>query len=309
MIFGACDRMITAGDIEFEPDNLRKMFWFTPSMVAMWAGDASFQAEVIQEVNRVVQKRVAERPDDWWNVADVVDEYVKAWRAAKRKRAETEILVPIGLTFEKLVSGNHGLTDYMLNRLLNTVSEFRMRGEIPGIPLTETIICGVDNSGGIRGVVAHLYRLSDEHYSCEDATGFAAIGAGAWHANSQLMQAKYDSSKSADEGLWRTYVAKRRAEVAPGVGEKGTNMFVLGPQLGMRETIPQDWVDTLSDKYKKLTEAEKKASETALKGVGKWLATASLYPAKKQDVTPAPETKAMPPTAIPVAIEPPPRAG
>jgi hypothetical protein len=300
--------MITSGDIEFEPDNLKKLFWFTPSMVAMWAGDAAFQIEVIHRVNRVVQKRVVEQPENWWSVADVVDEYVSAWRAAKRKRAETEILAPIGLTFEKLLSGDHGLSDYMLNRLLTVVSEYRMRGEIPGIPYTETIIAGVDRSGGGDGVVSHLYRLTDEHYSCEDATAFAAIGSGAWHANSQLMLAKFDSSKNADEGLWRTYVAKRRAEVAPGVGEKGTNMFAMGPQLGMAAEIPQDWVAVLSQRYKKLTEAEKKASDTALQGVGKWLSTAALQPAKTQDV-PAVKTESMPPTVTvgPVAVEPPPQ--
>lgn len=321
VIFGACDRMITSGDIEFEPDNLRKFWWFSTSVVAMWAGDAGFQAEVIQVVNRVVTARVAKRPDDWWNVADVVDEYVKAWRDAKRKRAETEILSPIGLTFEKLISGDHGLTDYMVKHLLSALSEYRMPGEVPGVPFTETIIAGVDHSGGNERVASHLYRLWDDKYSNQDLTAFAAIGAGAWHANSQLMQAKYDSTKNADEAIWRTYVAKRRAEVAPGVGEKGTNMFALGPNVGMSMTVPQDWVAELAQRYEKLAEAEKKANDKALQGVGKWLQSRAQTPLIQQAVPlaatgvgagvgtaalVADAAPTLPTTEIPLAVEPPP---
>lgn len=323
VIFGACDRMITSGDIEFEPDNLRKFFWFTSSMVAMWAGDAGFQAEVIQAVNRAVMARVAKHPDDWWNVADVVDEYVRAWRDAKRKRAQTEILSPIGLTFEKLISGDHGLTDFMVKHLLNALSEYRMPGEVPGVPYTETIIAGVDRGGGNEKIASHLYRLWDDQYSCQDLTAFAAIGAGAWHANSQLMQAKYDSTKTVDEALWRTYVAKRRAEVAPGVGEKGTNIFVLGPGLGMSmNVVPQDWTVALDERYSKLVEAEKRANDKALQGVSQWFAKSAALAPKQQDVpvaatgvaagggtatlvadaTPTPPT-----TEIPLAVEPPPQ--
>jgi hypothetical protein len=316
VIFGACDRMITSGDIEFEPDNLRKFWWFTTSVVAMWAGDAGFQAEVIQVVNRVVLARVAKQPDNWWNVADVVDEYVKAWREAKRKRAETEILSPIGLTFEKLISGDHGLTDYMVNHLLSAISEYRMPGEVRGAPFTETIIAGVDRSGGNERVVSHLYRLWEDQYSSQDLTAFAAIGAGAWHANSQLMQAKYDSTKTVDEAIWRTYVAKRRAEVAPGVGEKGTNMFALGPDVGMSMNVPQDWVAELTQRYEKLAEAEKKANDKALQGVGKWLQTRAQTPLVQQAVpavatavgtaTAVADAAPTPPLAIPLAVEPPP---
>lgn len=282
-VFGACDRMITSGDIEFEPDGARKLLWFTPSMVVLWAGDAAFQAEVLQQVHRVIGRRVAERPDDWWNVADVVAEYVTAWRAAKTKRAENDVLGPIGLTIERLQSGDHGFSDEVVVQILHALSDYRMPTERGGSPVTETIIAGVDRSGGNGEVIAHLYRLWDDQFSCEDAIGFAAIGSGAWHANSQLMLAKYDSTKTFAEALWRTYVAKRRAEVAPGVGDKGTNMFSMGPGLGFHADIQQAWIEELASRYARLANSEKKASDTALVGVGKWLASLSSLP-KTQDV-------------------------
>ena len=49
VIFGASDRMLTAGDIQFEPQ-LQKNYLLTSKIVIQVAGDASVQAEVVQLV-------------------------------------------------------------------------------------------------------------------------------------------------------------------------------------------------------------------------------------------------------------------
>src|SRR3989442_8365671 len=87
------------------------------------------------------------------------------------------------------------------------------------------IICGVDLEG------THIMVVRGSHIEDRDAVGFAAIGIGDWHANSQFMFEKHTYFRSFTETLLLTYTAKRRAEVAPGVG-LATDMFTVGPLLG-----------------------------------------------------------------------------
>jgi hypothetical protein len=84
-ILGASDRMLTAGDIEFEPDR-SKIFPLTSSITIMLAGDSAMQLEVMLDVNAQVAARIKFDPKNWWNVRDVADLYVRYYNKAKLKR-------------------------------------------------------------------------------------------------------------------------------------------------------------------------------------------------------------------------------
>ncbi len=92
-------------------------------------------------------------------------------------------------------------------------------------PRVATIFAGIDAFG------AHIYSAQNGDVTCQDGVGFAAIGAGYWHADSQFMFAGHTRTRPMPETLLLSYSAKKRAEVAPGVGE-GTDMFFIGPALG-----------------------------------------------------------------------------
>jgi hypothetical protein len=102
MTFGASDRMITYGDIEFEPRK-SKIIPLTRSLVAMTAGDASLQTEIVQETFRIINSRVQERPKDWWNVKDAVQVYIDCYGQIKRRLAAQKILRPLGLDSESFL--------------------------------------------------------------------------------------------------------------------------------------------------------------------------------------------------------------
>jgi len=51
------------------------------------------------------------------------------------------------------------------------------------------IICGMDKDG------AHIYVARNSQIENRDWIGFAAIGAGDWHSNSQFMLAKHTREK------------------------------------------------------------------------------------------------------------------
>ena len=77
----------------------------------------------------------------------------------------------------------------------------------------------------------HLYAISNGNITCQDAVGFAAIGAGAYHASSYFMFAGHARDATLSKTFLTTYASKRRSEVAPGVGIE-TDMFLVGPELG-----------------------------------------------------------------------------
>lgn len=66
-VVGASDRLLTAGDVQFEPD-MSKVKKLTNSILAMTAGDAWLQAEIIDHVKRAVGFAVAGAPEVWLDV-------------------------------------------------------------------------------------------------------------------------------------------------------------------------------------------------------------------------------------------------
>jgi hypothetical protein len=110
------------------------------------------------------------------------------------------------------------------------------------MPAVETIVAGVDLTG------PHIYVVTNRGITCNDAAGFAAIGVGYWHANSQFMFAEHARSKTMAQTLLLAYAAKRRAEVAPGVGE-ATDMFMIGPTVGSYFKIGDHVLGKLKEIY------------------------------------------------------------
>jgi hypothetical protein len=73
IIFGISDRMVTAGDIQFEPPQ-PKIYPLTTSIVAMVSDeDAALHAEILQDLSFDVADRVDKNPADWLEVEFVAD--------------------------------------------------------------------------------------------------------------------------------------------------------------------------------------------------------------------------------------------
>jgi hypothetical protein len=149
-------------------------------------------------------------------------------------------------------------------------------------PYVSAIITGVDYSG------AHIYLVENATVTCQDFVGFAAIGAGYRHADSQLMFAGHTRGRPLPASLLLTYSAKRRSEVAPGVGE-GTDMFIIGPDLGVSYQIGEHVVKKLDEIYrdgqKRITKAGQLAETKVKKYVEEDLAADTT--AQVQTATPS----------------------
>jgi len=135
-------------------------------------------------------------------------------------------------------------------------------------PEVSVIFAGVDQDGPatVTGPLPHphIYLADGPEITCQDRVGFAAIGIGASHSESQFMYVGHTVEKPLIDTLLTTYIAKRRAEIAPGVG-KETDMFAIGPGLGTYFKIGDHVVEGLVNIGKRYDEkaAEARAAATA----------------------------------------------
>jgi len=206
----SADRMITAGDIQYEPPQT-KIYLLGPRVFALTAGDLIPQSAICKRTFAEFQGNSNA------SVLDVAEGYARHFVDYLRNRNVAEFLTPVGLTLEEfhknLAKENTAFTKDTLRRLYSSELE------------TETIIAGIDALG------PHIYKVIDPTGVVEthDDVGFASIGVGAWHAQSQFMQMAYTRTWSFPWTLFLIYLAMKRSQIAPGVG-KAIDMWMIGPQ-------------------------------------------------------------------------------
>lgn len=246
MLVGASDCLLTADDIQFEPQQ-SKIFNLTRSVAVMIAGDIALQTEVVRDVHEVVLERVQREPDNWWAVRDVAEVYRQQFVRARLRKAVGRVLDPIGLDLGTFLSQQKQMEPSFVERITDELRSFRT-------PSAEALIVGIDDAG------AHIYVARDADISCNDLVGFAAVGSGGWHAVSQFMFSRHTKARPFAETLLLTYHAKKHAEVAPGVGA-ATNMFVSGPNLGSHVAVHDHVVAGLDKIYRESGEQIAKVFE------------------------------------------------
>ena len=137
IIFAASDRMLTIGDIAME-SRTPKIWTATTSIAVLTSDDDSaFHHEILTDVFVVIRERIANEPENWWNVKDVVDLYISHRNAHKARRAERAILTPIGLTQEEYVKRNQELDPDLARQIASDLINYR-------VPYLAAIFVGFD---------------------------------------------------------------------------------------------------------------------------------------------------------------------
>jgi hypothetical protein len=275
VIVGASDRMLTAADIEFEPET-PKIHPFTTSIVALTAGDSATQSEILQAVDLKVAGLLAAEPKTWRTVKEVAELYADSYKKLRLREAETDILSPLGLTAETFITRQREMEPSFIRQVATELLNH-------SAPSIGAIITGIDESG------VHIYVVVNGNIDCNDKVGFASVGIGANHANSEFMFAGHTHDRPYPETLLLTYTAKKRAEVAPGVGE-ATDMFFIGTSLGSFTKITQPLIDKLEETYQtveKRVEEAVKESEGEINKFFEGIIQAAEEAAKKQGGTDA----------------------
>lgn len=297
VIIGAADRMLTAGDIEFEPVETpalitgagAKIHPITNSIAIMMAGDAGLHWEIWLSARPAVEARIQKDPSTWVPVKEVADIYAHAYTEIRRQRAANVILAPLALNEMSFISKQKEMSKEFIENISKELLNFDM-------PPIEAIITGIDTAPHIY-CVRNTYGGGACRIECFDSVGFAAVGIGARHAQSQFMLAGHNPGSSLSDTLLLTYSAKKRSEVAPGVG-KATDMFAMGPQPGTFAFLgipgnPVDLraIDTIDNE---IQQGERDLREKAKKKVSDYVDEITRPRTPQTQQSPSPDGKTTP---------------
>lgn len=279
-IIGASDRMLTAGDIQFEPSVPKIRFW-TNSIASMLAGDANLQAEIIAEVWPKT-KDLIQQGTTWLRVKDVAELYKRECDKAIRGMAERRILAPYGITLPEFMSRQTEFSGDFVRDIGTELMNYEG-------PLVQTIIAGCDDDG------PHIYTVDNDSIQCHDSVGFAAIGAGQAHANSQMMAFGHTFRHSLADTLRAVFFSKKRAEIAPGVGPYTDMMVVIG--TGGLSMIADNVQAELEKRYAEEERRQTKVANTTREKIGKFVQAILDKPStSEQSQLPSPPTEPDTPT-------------
>jgi hypothetical protein len=197
------DRMITAGDVQYEPQQL-KVATVYPASLVMIAGDYSLHTQAMKEMYGHLIGVTDAKP------RDIALIYGRAIQGIKRRQAEDLFLAPLGLNTDSFLAQQKDMSEHFVKSITAQLQGYR--GDD-----VEAIIVGSDKN------IVQIYTVDSlGMVGCSDDVGFAAIGIGAWHAKSRLMQAGYVSRQLFANALAAAFAAKKSAETAPGVGRHRT---------------------------------------------------------------------------------------
>jgi 20S proteasome alpha/beta subunit len=198
-ILTASDRQITAGDIQYEPQQ-QKILFLRHNVLILIAGDYALNTQALKDVKEQAQSRHSVK------AYDIAKAYGVAVQALQRRAAEDEILAPLGLNTDTFLAQQKDMSDAFIDRITNQLQSFQgadVQALIVGVEPNSANVYAVDFRGNV---------------GCFDDVGFTAIGIGSWHSRSMLMQSGYVNWRQLPEALASIYAAKKAAEVAPGVG-------------------------------------------------------------------------------------------
>jgi hypothetical protein len=211
----ASDRMITAGFLALEYEHPGpKLERVSPCIVGLTAGDAL----IVTELFRGCRGRIEElQSPAVGKVAEVVkDQFVDL----RKRQVEELYLLPRGLTLKEFYREGY------MNRLPDQVA-FTLDSDMSKERLNlDVIIAGVDDTG------AHIYGIDDPgSVRCYDRIAYHGVGSGLTHALLTLAANQYCQERNINETVFLVFEAKKKAELAPGVGSATEMGIVTGGRL------------------------------------------------------------------------------
>ncbi|MCZ7532289.1 MAG: hypothetical protein M5U23_02570 [Acidimicrobiia bacterium] len=245
MVVVAADRMVTLGSfMEFEHAN-SKMKTVSPYALVLIAGDTLVGTRLAQEV---CSSMAGTNPP----IADVASALSRHYHATRQGSMEESILKPRGLDLASYFGRHASLNPQVTMMLDQQLAQFNLGVEL--------LLAGIDPSGG------HAYSIHNpggpelQH----DVIGYSAIGSGSIHALQAMVGFKHHAKTPFMDGLYRTYAAKRRSEVALGVG-LDTDLFVISRAGTIR--LEKSDLDRLDEVYSDTRQQEERALQSSLSGL------------------------------------------
>ncbi|MFO1172558.1 MAG: hypothetical protein U1E49_16555 [Hyphomicrobiaceae bacterium] len=270
-VVAASDRMITIGDIEYEPEQ-SKAVELGSSTIGLFAGEMEVHAAVIPKARERIADIVSERDPQRLTVEEIAQAYALEFAYYRRVLAEREVLIPRGLDFDRWARMQSTLPHYQVQEIDARLTTRQLNAS--------AIIAGLDHTG------PHIYKVRDPGVAESfDTPYFACIGTGSDIATTQFMLAKFEKRWPLASALWLTFSAKARAEVAGGVGPQ-TDLIVVGPNKIV--FVGADQKDQLYRMFNDVTKKERAAQDEAVANLTEYLGQTPHDPTQQanQQATP-----------------------
>lgn len=243
----ASDRMMTAGDltVAFEHD-VPKINTLTGNCLALTSGPALVHTDLFRLVKASIHAG-ATPP-----ISEIVEKVKEEYLKIRSRQIEERFFKVRGFDIKWFNENQRMLNPEIALRLDHQLETYRFDLSI--------LIAGVD------GVGAHVYYVYPPCSSeCFDSLGYCGIGTGERHADSTFISYRYAPSFPLESALYITYEAKRKAEIAVGVG-KSTDMAIIS-ENGI-QFIKKEILDKLKETYEKKMETETLKKEEINKILG-----------------------------------------
>jgi hypothetical protein len=192
------DRMVTTGDGTLAFEHESKHAFLTPFSMVLTAGTIH-EPELIEDT-RIKTEGVSK-------IRQIADILAENYRKIRKKRVENEILEEMGIdSFKEFYESHKNYHPGFVQDMTEKIQKYDLS--------VCFILGGVDQVG-------HLYRIEDPGtYRSYDALGFCCVGIGNRHADPVFAFYGFSPSISVENALQIAFEAKKRAEMAGGVGRE-----------------------------------------------------------------------------------------
>lgn len=205
----AVDAMITAQfpiGYEYETKDVRKIYILSDNVHVLAAGDAVLASTIIKAAES--KNKLDEKQD----VKEVAQVLLKEYQLQRKTLIQQLHFEPRGITLETYYQIQPKLQIGLVNILDNQLANFDLN--------VSFIILGHDKN---EQKICHLYSINNPGFLiCHDEIGFVSIGSGAPHATYYLIGEHYEKTLKKDDVKKMVKEAKKKSEVAPGVGQETT---------------------------------------------------------------------------------------
>jgi 20S proteasome alpha/beta subunit len=246
----AADRQMTVGGtaLEFEHHE-SKIDRISDSCFALSSGSALVASEVVDKTRQAI---AAAGNATVHQMAEMMRD---VYMTVHLERVEHVILLPRGWRWAEFKQfGAQQIPVQAYIGIDQQIFNFGLQ--------TEFIVAGVDASGGHIGWIHYHGMAGAGWLEFYDKIGYQAIGSGASHASILLSLGGQHKGLPLAETVYNVYVAKKNAEVAPGVGN-ATDLGIVsskGLEIVSEDTLKK--LDELKCKYE-----SHKPSDKELKGI------------------------------------------
>ena len=237
------DRMITVAlKREYEQVEQTKCFAISDYVNVLVAGSSESLLEICATVKQTADERQLTL------VRDIARLFAEEFARVRAADSEQRVLAKWRLDWERFHSQQMSFAPEFRARLIADLDSL-------DCDLGEALIAGVDELGG------HVYRVSDPGVaeSCGQL-GYGTIGIGAEFAAYEFMVAGYAPTFTWQDTLLLAYFAKKRAEVAPGVGTVTDLWWItrsgtmqIGPQTPIAEGLQSIYGERAEQERRALT--------------------------------------------------------